>query len=271
MAAVSQPRGALRAGPRAARARGAAALARACPRPVLQPSARTRSSTASSTGGSCAVRTSTCTTTRPRPTSRPRRWRTPRPATTPCACSSVTRWPSRIPLDRLRLPHRFRADQHPAVHAARRAARRHRLPQAPRRPAVPRQLRRVPPHHAPRDGARLPARSADREPTTRRRGTAGSTSRSGGREGLAELWSGGQDARDEMVMRDLTLSGRLPPFKQLTYVTGGIVYPHRRADPPLARRHLRRLAHRPDVQGAEPARELRGRHPRPCTAGRSTS
>ncbi len=44
-------------------------------------------------------------------------------------------------------------------------------------------------------------------------------------EGLAELWSAGQDARDEMVMRDLTLSGRLPPFKQLTYVTGGIVYP----------------------------------------------
>ncbi len=44
-------------------------------------------------------------------------------------------------------------------------------------------------------------------------------------EGLAELWSGGQDARDEMVMRDLTLSGKLPPIKQLTYVTGGIVYP----------------------------------------------
>lgn len=44
-------------------------------------------------------------------------------------------------------------------------------------------------------------------------------------EGLAELWSGGQDARDEMVMRDLTLSGRLPPFKQLTYSSGGIVYP----------------------------------------------
>ena len=44
-------------------------------------------------------------------------------------------------------------------------------------------------------------------------------------EGLAELWSAGQDARDEMVMRDLTLSGRLPPFKQLTYTTGGIVYP----------------------------------------------
>src|SRR5689334_18689242 len=44
-------------------------------------------------------------------------------------------------------------------------------------------------------------------------------------EGLAELWSAGQDARDEMVMRDLTLSGRLPAFRQLTYETGGIVYP----------------------------------------------
>jgi hypothetical protein len=44
-------------------------------------------------------------------------------------------------------------------------------------------------------------------------------------EGLAELWSAGQDARDEMVMRDLTLSGRLPTLKQLTYVTSGIVYP----------------------------------------------
>jgi hypothetical protein len=44
-------------------------------------------------------------------------------------------------------------------------------------------------------------------------------------EGLAELWSAGQDARDEMVLRDLTLSGRLPPLRQLTYVLGGIVYP----------------------------------------------
>ncbi len=44
-------------------------------------------------------------------------------------------------------------------------------------------------------------------------------------EGLAELWSGGQDARDEMVMRDLTLSGRLPSFRQLTYTLSGIVYP----------------------------------------------
>ena len=44
-------------------------------------------------------------------------------------------------------------------------------------------------------------------------------------EGLAELWSSGQDARDEMVMRDLTLTGRLPSLRQLTYVTSGIVYP----------------------------------------------
>jgi hypothetical protein len=44
-------------------------------------------------------------------------------------------------------------------------------------------------------------------------------------EGLAELWSGGEDARDYMVLRELTLSGRLPQFRQLTYVTGGIVYP----------------------------------------------
>src|SRR5215210_5294485 len=44
-------------------------------------------------------------------------------------------------------------------------------------------------------------------------------------EGLAELWSGGEDARDYMVLRELTLTGHLPEFKQLTYVTGGIVYP----------------------------------------------
>ena len=44
-------------------------------------------------------------------------------------------------------------------------------------------------------------------------------------EGLAELWSAGQDARDEMVMRDLTISGRLPTLMQMEYVTGGIVYP----------------------------------------------
>ena len=36
---------------------------------------------------------------------------------------------------------------------------------------------------------------------------------------------------------------------------------HRRADPPVARRYLRRLAHGADVQGAQPPRQLRGRHP----------
>jgi hypothetical protein len=44
-------------------------------------------------------------------------------------------------------------------------------------------------------------------------------------EGLAELWSGGQEPRDEMIMRDITLSGRLPTLQQLDYVTSGIVYP----------------------------------------------
>ena len=44
-------------------------------------------------------------------------------------------------------------------------------------------------------------------------------------EGLAELWSGGQEPRDEMIMRDITLSGRLPELQQLEYVTSGIVYP----------------------------------------------
>ena len=44
-------------------------------------------------------------------------------------------------------------------------------------------------------------------------------------EGLAELWSSGQDARDEMVLRDMTLSGRLPTLRQLTWSTSGLVYP----------------------------------------------
>ncbi len=44
-------------------------------------------------------------------------------------------------------------------------------------------------------------------------------------EGLAEYWSAGEDARDEMVLRDLVFTGRLPPLQQLTYVEGGIVYP----------------------------------------------
>ena len=44
-------------------------------------------------------------------------------------------------------------------------------------------------------------------------------------EGLAEHWSGGQDARDEMVLRDLVVSGRLPRLQDLEYVTSAIVYP----------------------------------------------
>ena len=44
-------------------------------------------------------------------------------------------------------------------------------------------------------------------------------------EGLAELWSGGEDARDEMIMRDIVLGGRLPRLQDLGSVTGGIVYP----------------------------------------------
>jgi len=44
-------------------------------------------------------------------------------------------------------------------------------------------------------------------------------------EGLAEYFSAGEDARDEMVLRDLTLTGHLPTLQQLTYVDGLIVYP----------------------------------------------
>ncbi len=44
-------------------------------------------------------------------------------------------------------------------------------------------------------------------------------------EGLAEHWSGGQDARDEMVLRDVTISGRLPRIQDLEYVNSVIVYP----------------------------------------------
>lgn len=44
-------------------------------------------------------------------------------------------------------------------------------------------------------------------------------------EGLAEYWSAGQDARDEMILRDLTYTGRLPGIEQLKYYTGLLVYP----------------------------------------------
>jgi WD40-like Beta Propeller Repeat len=44
-------------------------------------------------------------------------------------------------------------------------------------------------------------------------------------EGLAEYFSAGEDTRDEMILRDLTVSGRLPALGQLTYAGGGIIYP----------------------------------------------
>ncbi|MDH4347694.1 MAG: hypothetical protein OEW17_02735, partial [Gemmatimonadota bacterium] len=44
-------------------------------------------------------------------------------------------------------------------------------------------------------------------------------------EGLAELWSEGQDERDEMVLRDLVYTSRLPSLSQLAYLSGGIIYP----------------------------------------------
>ncbi len=44
-------------------------------------------------------------------------------------------------------------------------------------------------------------------------------------EGLAEYWSEGEDARDEMVLRDLILSGKLPTLAQLSGPLGGLEYP----------------------------------------------
>src|SRR5919202_1859098 len=44
-------------------------------------------------------------------------------------------------------------------------------------------------------------------------------------EGLAEFLSSDQDSRDEMVVRDLTLSARLPTIDQLSATYNPIVYP----------------------------------------------
>jgi WD40 repeat protein len=44
-------------------------------------------------------------------------------------------------------------------------------------------------------------------------------------EGLAEYFSAGEDSRDEMILRDITIDGQLPSLKDLTYAYGGIVYP----------------------------------------------
>ncbi|HEY3280194.1 MAG TPA: hypothetical protein VGJ83_06745 [Gemmatimonadales bacterium] len=44
-------------------------------------------------------------------------------------------------------------------------------------------------------------------------------------EGLAEYFSSGEDSRDEMVLRDMTVAGQLPTLSDLTYAYGGLVYP----------------------------------------------
>lgn len=44
-------------------------------------------------------------------------------------------------------------------------------------------------------------------------------------EGLAEYFSAGEDTRDDMILRDITVGGRLPSIEQLNYAYGGIVYP----------------------------------------------
>jgi len=44
-------------------------------------------------------------------------------------------------------------------------------------------------------------------------------------EGLAEFFSAGEDSRDEMVLRDMTIAGHLPTVPDLTYAYGGLVYP----------------------------------------------
>src|SRR6266567_4228236 len=44
-------------------------------------------------------------------------------------------------------------------------------------------------------------------------------------EGLAEYFSAGEDSRDEMVLRDMTVTGQLPSLRDLTYAYGGLVYP----------------------------------------------
>ena len=44
-------------------------------------------------------------------------------------------------------------------------------------------------------------------------------------EGLAELWSSPQDSRDAMVVRDLTLSSRMPTIDQLNFIYSPVVYP----------------------------------------------
>ena len=44
-------------------------------------------------------------------------------------------------------------------------------------------------------------------------------------EGMAEYFSAGEDSRDEMFLRDMTVAGRLPSLPDLAYAYGGLVYP----------------------------------------------
>ena len=44
-------------------------------------------------------------------------------------------------------------------------------------------------------------------------------------EGMAEFFSAGEDSRDEMVLRDMTIDGHLPSLPDLYYASGGLVYP----------------------------------------------
>ena len=44
-------------------------------------------------------------------------------------------------------------------------------------------------------------------------------------EGLAEFWSAGEDTRDQMFLRDMTVSGRLPALGDLAEAYGAIIYP----------------------------------------------
>jgi dipeptidyl aminopeptidase/acylaminoacyl peptidase len=44
-------------------------------------------------------------------------------------------------------------------------------------------------------------------------------------EGLAEYFSAGEDSRDEMILREMTISGELPSLGELAMASGGLVYP----------------------------------------------
>ena len=55
-------------------------------------------------------------------------------------------------------------------------------------------------------------------------------------EGLAEFFSAGEDSRDEMILRDLTVSGRLPSLGDLTVAGGGDHLSDGREHPSVPRR-----------------------------------